>query len=52
MCNYLKINNLQRGQGVQAQPETGGGATPKNFFAYFSVSVSYGFCDFQNMAQK
>ena len=39
-------------QGVQVQPETGGGATLKNFFAYFSASASYGFCDFQNIAQK
>ena len=52
MCNYLIIRYLQRGAGVYEPMKSGGGATLKNFFAYFSASASYGFCKFQNMAQK
>lgn len=50
--NCLKINELQRGARGVGYPRVGVGATLKNFFAYFSASASYGFCDFQNMAQK
>lgn len=50
--NCLKINNLRRGRGVFEASIVIWGATLKIFFAYFSSSVSYGFCDFQNMAQK
>ena len=40
MCNSLIIKHLQGVQGVRRSPDTGGGATLKNFFAFFSVSVS------------
>jgi len=52
VCKTLKISDLRRGARGAGQPRIGGGATLKNFFAYFSASASYGFCDFQNMAQK
>lgn len=50
MCKLLNINNLQGLEGSPDALESGGGATLKIFFAYFSASGSYGFCDFQNKA--
>ena len=38
--NYLIMNNLQRGAGVSGVSGLQGGATLKNFFAYFSASMS------------
>lgn len=53
MCNYLNINELQGVQGVPAVSGLEWGATLKNFFVYFSASVSYVlFVKFWKMAKK
>jgi len=52
IANLLCINKLTRGQGVPGASIVRWGATLKIFFAYFSASASYGFCDFQNMVQN
>lgn len=52
VANLLSINKLTRGRGVPVVSIVRWGATLKIFFTYFSALASYGFCKFQNMAQK